>query len=287
MHIDTVPAGSAWTGDPHKLRDVGDKLIGLGTCDIKGAAACILAALGEVKPQNVAVLFSGDEEMGSEVMPYVIKNTDIKFIPKAIVCEPTSCTMGVRHRGMLAFNARFEGPGGHSSLADITQAPLQRIIRFANALSDYGDSFKDIGDAAYKGLCLNIGRISTDGHMNVIPTEATLDFSLRPPPGDDVTRHSAAVYEIWNKGFKDGVLSQRVMQPALNKGNLTELSIIFAGYDPIDLPYWTEAAQLGAAGINVVVFGPGHVDQAHKPDEFVKVNELIAATELYSRALIA
>ena len=72
VHIDTVPSGDGWTADPHVLRKVGDRYIGLGTSDIKGAAACILAALDVTTPQNVAILFSGDEEHGSEVMPVAI-----------------------------------------------------------------------------------------------------------------------------------------------------------------------------------------------------------------------
>jgi len=168
VHIDTVPSGSGWISDPLTLRREGERYIGLGTSDIKGAAACILACLEQVKPDNAAILFSGDEEHGSEVMPLAIAQNNLGDIPHAIVCEPTSCTMGARHRGMLAMSVKFTGPGGHSSLSDITEAPLQKITRFAAGLSDYGDKFKPIGEVPYKGLCLNIGDISGDGAYNVI-----------------------------------------------------------------------------------------------------------------------
>jgi len=112
VHIDTVPSGEGWTDDPLNLRREADRVIGLGTSDIKGAAACILAALETVTPKNAAVLFSGDEEHGSEVMPAVIASRRLSDVKRAIVCEPTSCRVGRAHRGMLAISAGFTGPGG-------------------------------------------------------------------------------------------------------------------------------------------------------------------------------
>ncbi|MEP6343345.1 MAG: M20/M25/M40 family metallo-hydrolase [Maricaulaceae bacterium] len=285
VHIDTVPSGEGWTQDPHLLRQEGDHYIGLGTSDIKGAAACILAALEVTRPKDVAILFSGDEEHGSEVMPVAIADNQLGNIPHAIVCEPTSCTMGARHRGMLAMRVGFSGPGGHSSLSDVTPAPLQKITRYASAMSDYGDRFKDVGEAVYKGVCLNIGEITGDGAYNVIPTQAAMKFSMRPPPGDTVARHETAAREILAKLYPDASLE---IIAALNpfKSKAPErLSRICLGLSPIDLPYWTEAAMLSEVGVNAVVFGPGNVDQAHKPNEYVEVSQLITAANVYSGAL--
>ena len=144
VHIDTVPIAAGWTGNPHELRDHGDRLIGLGSSDIKGAAACILAALEATTPQNVGILFSGDEEHGSEIMPAVIDRGHYGDVPMAIVCEPTSCKVGRQHRGMLAYEVKFSGKGGHSSLADITERPLLDAARLGTAIGDYGDRFSRV-----------------------------------------------------------------------------------------------------------------------------------------------
>ena len=285
VHIDTVPSGEGWTADPHVLRKEGERYVGLGTSDIKGAAACILAALETTTPQNVAILFSGDEEHGSEVMPVAIADNQLGKIPHAIVCEPTSCTMGTRHRGMLAMRVGFDGPGGHSSLSDITPAPLQKVARFAAAMSDYGDGFKDIGEDAYKGVCLNIGEITGDGAYNVIPTQAALKFSMRPPPGDNVARHEKATRDILAKLYPDAALEIIAALNPFKSIAPEKLSSICLGLPPIDLPYWTEAAMLSEAGVNAVVFGPGNVDQAHKPNEYVETSQLIQAANVYSLAL--
>lgn len=285
VHIDTVPSGKGWDADPLTLREEGDKLIGLGSSDIKGAAACILAALDTVTPRNVAVLFSGDEEHGSEVMPTVIARGHTGGAPMAIVCEPTGCRVGRRHRGMLAFQTKFTGPGGHSSLSDLTAAPLLNAARLAAAIGDYGDTFRNFGTAPYKGLATNIGDLKSDGAYNVIPTTAELKFSLRPPPGDDVGARARDIRQIAASLFPDNPLETIVEFPSFASRDLRAFEYYFGAFEPLDLPYWTEAAMLSDAGLNVVVYGPGDVEQAHKPNEFVTKTHMAMAQEVYAAAL--
>ena len=286
VHIDTVPDGDGWTASPFDLRQDGDKYIGLGTSDIKGAAACILGALGTVQPKNVAVLFSGDEEHGSEIMPAAIARGHYGNAPMAIVCEPTSSKVGRRHRGIIAFSIEASGPGGHSSLADITPAPLLQISRLAAAIGDYGDQYKDFGQDPYKGLCTNIGDIRMDGSYNVIPTSASLKFSLRPPPGDDIAQRESDIREIHKRILPDCELDQIVGLKPFECHNIDAFRSVFADqFNVVDLPFWTEAALLSEAGVNSVVFGPGHLDQAHKPNEYVTGEQLMLARSVYARAL--
>jgi len=220
VHIDTVPSGEGWTDDPLNLRREADRVIGLGTSDIKGAAACILAALETVTPKNAAVLFSGDEEHGSEVMPAVIASRRLSDVKRAIVCEPTSCRVGRAHRGMLAISA--------------------------------------------EGLCVNIGEIESDGAYNVIPTTAKLWLSLRPPPGDNVRARETDIYALADGAELDTIVA---FEPFATK-NMSAF-----------------AAMLSEAGINTVVYGPGNLEQAHKPNEYVEIAQLESATKIYAAAL--
>ena len=286
VHIDTVPSGEGWTHDPLALREDGDRLIGLGSSDIKGAAACILAAIETQTPKDVAILFSGDEEHGSEVMQAVIERGHYSRAPLAIVCEPTSCELGRRHRGMLAFSADFTGKGGHSSLSDVTAAPMLEAAKLAAAIGEYGAQHKDFGSDPYKGLCVNIGDIEGDGAYNVIPTHAKLWTSLRPPPGDSVEGREADIRKIAENTVPGTALDKIVgMQPFATK-DITDFAPIFGeGHTQVDLPYWTEAALLSEAGVNAVVYGPGDVDQAHKPNEYVAKMHLSEAMQVYARAL--
>lgn len=286
VHIDTVPAGAGWTASPHKLRDEQDRLIGLGTSDIKGAAACIMAVLGAISPTNLGILFSGDEEHGSEIMPQIISRGHYGNPRLAIICEPTSLKVGRQHRGMLAYGAKFKGKGGHSSLADITERPLLDAARLGAAIGDYGDQFLEFGQAPYKGLCTNIGYLEGDGSYNVIPTETEIKFSMRPPPGDDVAARAAALEEIVKEKAPHAELAQIVQLEPFATRNLDEFSSVFnSDYDYADLPFWTEAALLSEVGVNAVVFGPGNLDQAHKPNEYVLKEQLMGAAELFSRVV--
>ena len=281
VHIDTVPSGDGWTADPLDLRREAARVIGLGTSDIKGAAACILAALETTKPQNVAVLFSGDEEHGSEVMPAVIKSGRVNDVKRAIICEPTSCRVGRAHRGMLAISASFSGPGGHSSLADITPRPLLEAARLAAKVGDYADVHLNFGTAPFQGLCVNIGEIESDGAYNVIPTTSKLWLSLRPPPGDDVKAREADIYALSDTAVFDTIVAFETFATQ----DMTEFADVFGKTDIVDLPYWTEAAMLSAAGINAVVYGPGNLEQAHKPNEYVEIAQLETAAKHYAVAL--
>ena len=285
VHIDTVPSGEGWLGDPLAMRREDGKVIGLGTSDIKGAAACILGVLSTAAPKDVAVLFSGDEEHGSEVMPAVIARGHLAGISKAIVCEPTSCTVGRRHRGMLALTAEFTGKGGHSSLADVTARPLLDAAKLASAWGAYNDKFREVGDLAYKGLCLNIGQIESDGSYNVIPTRSKLWASMRPPPGDDVSARRDDLLVIAKDITPHGAIDPIVEFPPFASQDPSAFGAYFGTDEIVDLPYWTEAAMLSAEGMNVVVYGPGDVAQAHKPNEFVTEAQLEKAARCYSRAL--
>lgn len=286
VHIDTVPSGAGWTADPLTLRRDEDRYIGLGSSDIKGAAACILSVLENTTPKDIAILFSGDEEHGSEVMPAVIERGHYGGAPMAIICEPTGCMTGRRHRGMLAISAKFAGPGGHSSLADLTAAPLLSAARLASAIGDYGDAHRDFGHTPYKGLCTNIGELRSDGAYNVIPTQAELLVSMRPPPGDDVTAREAALYEIAKETSPRADLSTIVSLKPFASRDIDAFAPLFGDdFAPSDLPYWTEAAMLSEAGLNCVVFGPGDVDQAHKPNEYVTGEHMQTAMQVYGRAI--
>ncbi|WP_298917296.1 M20/M25/M40 family metallo-hydrolase [uncultured Algimonas sp.] len=283
VHIDTVPSGEGWTADPLEMIVRDARAYGLGTSDIKGAAAAILGALDTTGPRNVAVLFTGDEEHGSEVMPAVIAGGHVAGVQRGVVCEPTACRVGRAHRGMLAVRADFHGPGGHSSLADEIDAPLLRAARFASQLGDYKAANRAFGHEPFKGLCVNIGDLRSDGAYNVIPTTASAWVSMRPPPGDDVASRER---DVRAAADAHGAKAETIvaLRPFASR-DPSAFAPVFGPDEIVDLPYWTEAALLGEAGVNCIVYGPGNLDQAHRPDEYVELAQLAAAQSRYADVL--
>lgn len=288
-HLDTVPPAAGWTDDPFvpRLRD--GRVVALGAADTKGAIAAVLAALDEARPRDTAVLFSGDEEAGGAAMRGFLAAGGARGVGRAIVCEPSGCRVGTRHRGILALRVHRAGVGGHSSRADLLPAPLADLGRLAAALDDWGRARRGEGPPGYPGMCVNVARIDGGRAFNMVPEEGTLTVSARPPPGADTAAVRAELAELCRRvvpGCDVAILLEnrsfatrdlRSFEPLLGEAART----------PADLGYWTEAALLSEAGVDAVVCGPGDVARAHAADESLGVDELAHAVKLFSRVFRA
>jgi acetylornithine deacetylase len=282
-HLDTVPPNADWTSDPFTARIEGDRMFGLGSADTKGAIAAILAALADARPKDTGVLFSGDEEYSSVVMRAFVDGPLRKGIEQAIVCEPTRLRAGTRHRGIASFEVDVHGPGGHSSLADSLPSPIAKLSRLGVALDDWARARSKEGPKGFEGMCVNLARLDGGVAFNVIPAHATLIVSLRPPPGADI----AAVRRELEARVAGAAPGARVRFTRENEPFATRDIDAFAplvgdaARAPIDLGFWTEAALLESAGVDAIVFGPGDIAQAHGPDEWVLLDDLRRAHEIF------
>jgi len=288
VHVDTVPITEGWTHPPLELTVVGEKAYGLGAADTKGNIAILLDLLNQHRPQNAVLLFSGDEEnAGSCCIRAFLQTPEAKEIREAIVCEPTDLALGVAHRGYIKFRLTDEGPGGHSSRADEMQNPLINICRMATILDDVAKDFLSVGTAPFFGLCLNIGKISGGVAANVVPTRATLEASLRPPPVMDISEFfRAAQAALKTKNFSQTLL-QIFAGPAFATRDVSAFKNTFENHFARQTPlnFWTETALFSDLGVNAVVFGPGSVTQAHAPNEFVQIADLQIASAFYQNFL--
>jgi acetylornithine deacetylase len=275
-HLDTVPPNAGWTGDPFEPRRVDGGVMGLGAADTKGAIAATLAALDAGRPRDVMVLFSGDEELGGACMKAFVDSGAAGAARRAIVGEPTSCRAGTRHRGVLAVDVRFAGEGGHSSKADRLPAPIVGAAKVAVLCHAWGDRRKDLGPPGFPGLCFNAAKIDGGVAFNVVPKQAVLSMSLRPPPGvkSEQLLHElrALVGAAGTGGALEVVLDNPSFQTRDPAGFRDLLGDVVDA--PIDLAFWTEAAVFAAAGIDAVVFGPGDIARAHAADEWVPIADL-------------
>jgi acetylornithine deacetylase len=293
-HIDTVPANRGYTAPPHRLVARDAKLHGLGSADTKGAVAAILHALEATtkggRRKDVAILFSGDEELGGTCMRHFLNHpTYARSIERAIVCEPTRCKIGWRHRGVAAVEARATSEGGHSSRADRLPSPIAILARAGVALDDMGRRYRNIGPAGFEGLCLNVAAIDGGVAFNVIPTEAKLVVSMRPGPGVDLKALLAEAELAARQAATPDEVSWTVVlaNPSFQTLDLAAFAPLFGRHhlEPVDLGFWTEAALLAEAGIDAVVFGPGSIDQAHAPDEYVTSADLELASFAFRQML--
>jgi acetylornithine deacetylase len=289
VHIDTVPAQMGWDGDPHRADRVAGRVIGLGAADTKGAAAALLTALSQERPHNAAVLFSGDEERTSTCMQHFLASSQVRGIERAIVCEPTGRAAGVLHRGIRAYRIRMRGHGGHSSRADFLPKPIVTMARLAIGLDQLGLRYLEEGPPDMRGICLNVADIGGGVAFNVIPEEATLDFSVRPPPGFDVPRFEREVAACLAAAGPELSLEMRTGREGFACRNLSAFQELLGDAigEAVTLHFWTEAALFARAGIDALVVGPGEIEQAHAANEFVSEDDLAWAVDLFLRAFSA
>jgi acetylornithine deacetylase len=198
----------------------------------------------------------------------------LEGVTRAIVCEPTSCRAGARHRGVLALEARLEGRGGHSSNADNMPAPIADLARLAVAFYDWGVARKSDGPPGFTGMCMNVASLDGGIAFNVVPNRARLCMSVRPPPGADVGAVRRELEQLARGVVPQAKLSATLENPSFESRDPSALAALLGETALVDLPYWTEAALLSAAGIDAVVFGPGDIVHAHSADEHVTLQQL-------------
>ncbi len=288
VHLDTVPNGEAWRRDPLKLVVEDDRAYGRGSCDIKGAAA-VLLNLAEQGADNLALLFTSDEEgAGGCCVDKFIAAGEAQRFEQIIVAEPTSCKAVLGHRGFLSVKTHFHGVPGHSSEARaLYESANHRMARWAVSALQLAEKKKR--SESDLGSCINIGIIDGGSKSNVIAASAFVHWSARLRPGDsneDFLGQIKACDENgsatdWDVPFSGDPLPATGQTEDQARKFCTDLALDIG--DPVD--FWTEASLFSQAGMPAMVLGPGHIAQAHVADEWVELNQLSMVYEIYSKVV--
>ncbi|MBI5495805.1 MAG: acetylornithine deacetylase [Deltaproteobacteria bacterium] len=287
VHVDTVPAAPGWTRDPHALHVAGTRVVGLGACDIKGAAAAMVAMLPQVEGP-FALLFSSDEEAGdSRCVRTFLREHPVP--QRVFVAEPTRCRAVTAHRGLATASGTFRGVPGHASAARaLRDSALHELTRWAARALEWAELQEGQGAEELRGARFNLGFVEGGSKPNMIAGEARVRFGVRPPPGrapasvvDEVCALAPDPARVqWERGF--------VAPPLPARGDASRAVKVarelgLPGPDGVD--FWTEAALFSEAGADAVVFGPGDIAQAHTADEWVEIDQLMEAARMYGRIL--
>src|SRR5688500_13678511 len=296
VHLDTVPDSPAWTADPLKLRVTDDRAIGLGACDIKGAAAGLLAAANATQG-DAAFLFSSDEEANDPrcIAAFLQRNALAREhgFEEVIVSEPTNCEAVLAHRGIASVQLKFTGQAGHASGVNaLSASALHQAIRWgADALSLVeGEAHQRFGGLT--GLRFNIGRVEGGIKANVIAPSAEVRFGFRPLPSQDVDALHARFRGFAPEGTHYAPTFYGPPLPAGDVAQAEERRLAARDLaDALGLPignavdFWTEASLFSQAGLDAIVFGPGDIAQAHTADEWVALEQLQAYVEAVERII--
>lgn len=296
-HTDVVPVdGQPWTSQPFVLTERDGRLYGRGSADMKSFIALSLAAVPQLKaaplqrPAHLA--FSYDEEIGCLGAPRLIEA--LAHLPRpaaVIVGEPTSMEAVVGHKGIASFKVTVTGHEAHSSLTHLGVSANMAAVKLMAALSDLSEQLaKADPTSPYlpKGASLTIGLINGGTAVNILARECVFCFDLRCPPGMDPMATLAGFFALIEQ--TDADLKARAPEAGVTIGVLGDVPAFAADLDGEAerlvrrltgdngpgqvVSYAAEAGQFRNAGHSVVLCGPGSIDQAHQPDEYIELAQI-------------
>lgn len=308
-HSDVVPVeGQAWSTDPFVMRRDGDRLYGRGTTDMKGFVAVaihtMLAAAQAPLTRPLHLALSCDEEVSCLGVRPMIEALSRRADRPAFVLigEPTGMRIATGHKGKLALRACCHGREGHSALAPNALNALHLGARFVAILQDRQEDLAAHGprDEAYDipYTTIHAGVMEGGTALNIVPNRCTVDFEIRHVPADDPdaivsairddaetiagrhrNRFPEARIEIQELSGYPGLETPLDSEAVLLMRRLIERD------DPlIKVAFGTEGGLFNAGlDVPVVICGPGHMEQGHRPDEYVDLAQLDECARVLAR----
>ena len=297
-HTDVVPVSKDWSTDPFKAIIKDDKLYGRGACDMKGFIACSLAYAPMFAKSNldrdIHFSFTFDEETACQGAPILIeelKKRDIKNCI-CIVGEPTNMKIVDAHKGCYEYTTYFEGLAGHGSEPDKGVNAVEYAVKFVKKLLELREILKSRTpkESIFKPpyTTLQIGGISGGIARNVIADKCRVDWELRPVIKEDGEFVNSEIDKFVNEkllpdmkkihpksSIKKEIIGEIIeFNKEINSNACEFISNITGDNSRNAVSYGTEAGLFQEIGISTVVCGPGSIEQAHKVDEFIKLDEL-------------
>ena len=285
-HTDTVPFASDWAG-ALVLEERDGQLHGCGSCDVKGALACFLAAVSTADSTalgSVGLILTADEEIGCRGMDRLLASTSLK-IGSAIVSEPTSLCAGIAGKGYGLARVTVEGREAHSAFPrqgiSAISVAARLIVRIEEVFAArVSEGAKDsLFDPAFTSL--NVGLIEGGTAKNIVPGRCSFLVEWRAIPGDDPERILAELKALAAEAQAetDAVIrlealrAEKGFSPAAEGRLQRRLTELLSG-EPMGISFGSEASRVARIADEVIVIGPGDMRTAHSDRECVPIAEL-------------
>jgi len=296
-HTDVVPVdGQAWSSDPFRLQQRGMRLYGRGTADMKAFLALALAAapLFTALRRPVHLAFSYDEEVGCLGAPAMIADIAKRVPPPiaAVVGEPTNMEVVSAHKSISSWIVTVTGHEAHSSLTHLGLSANMVAVRLMSSLAALAERLEREPPPGSPftppHATLTIGQIEGGTAVNILARQCVFAFDLRCPPGLDgheliapFFAEARAIDADMKARFPEAGIQivHRSSAPALApepEGEAERLIRRIAGDNgpARAVAYAAEAGQFQGAGFSTVICGPGSIEQAHQPDEYIEVTQI-------------
>ena len=309
-HTDTVPwDGQDWSADPLSAQVSDGKLFGRGSADMKSFIAIALAHaeqfLHSSAPFAIHFAFSYDEEVGCfGVKELIADMRDAGVSPLAcIIGEPTSMVPAIAHKGVYRYRCCVRGKEAHSSLTPQSVNAIEMAARLVGKLRDMAEGFER-NEPRYDGFDVpfstaSVGQFHGGIADNVVPRDAEFRYEFRDLPTADAAAmqrqmlaHARELEPAMQRvapeaGFRFETICEIPSFLGSASDGITRLAQRLSGESrTTEVAFGTEAGIFKQAGISTVVCGPGSINQAHQPDEYVSLEQL-ARCEAFMRGLVA
>ena len=303
-HMDVVPADEPeWASDPFILTEREGNLHGRGACDMKGFVALAVNAAASIDPATLrhplVLILTYDEEVGLlGAKRFAETWAGLERLPKsAWIGEPTTLEVVWAHKGFAQLRVGFDGESAHSAYPHLGKSAIEPAGRAIVALAELRRQMEteraphaeEFGDVPF--VSLNVGRVTGGSAVNVVPDRCVVDLSIRPLPEmkleDLVDRVRAAL----DRALGDETFSLEVVSsspPMYVDRNAPLLGVLLEEIGQEGeraVSYATDAGWLQRAGFECVIFGPGDITVAHKPNEFIPIAELAKARDVMERVV--
>lgn len=306
-HTDCVPVDEqTWASDPFILRREKDRVHARGAADMKGFIAVCVALSGDYAAADLTrpiwFAFTYDEEVGTLGAPKVVAALERAGAdPTAVIVgEPTMLKAVTAHKGIRSFRVTIIGEEGHSSRPDEGANAVAAAARIATYVDDLArkKAAEDHQPFDPPYTTFNLARIHGGTAINIIPNRCVLEFEYRPVPDDDSTHLRNQVAEFatdevlpdLQRGFSAAeiVFEDMSATPALAPERNGAAEAIVRRIGDLSEPagvvsFGTDGSHFQAAGWSTVVWGPGSIDVAHRPDEYITLDQLQACRDAMSR----
>jgi len=288
-HTDTVPFDdSRWNYDPFKLSEHNNKLYGLGSIDMKGFFAFVLQAISELdttkQTEPLLILATADEETTMAGAQQICRHPNLKPA-RCIIGEPTDMTPVFTHKGHMSTAIRVIGRSGHSSDPERGLNAIEVMHKMITKLLIIKEELKNKYSVDHFEIpypTLNLGHIHGGDNANRICGCCEMHIDMRPLPGLSVQELQAillsAAEEI-NTQYPNAVSVIDMHEPIPAFSGSTDTALVklaekISGQPAVAVNYCTEAPFIQQLGCETIVMGPGSINQAHQPDEFLAMEKI-------------
>src|SRR5690625_300899 len=305
-HTDVVPVdGQPWSTDPFTVTRKDNRLYGRGTCDMKSFIAIALAMVPTFQQKAlkrpIHLAFSYDEEVGCLGAPALIAEmvSQLPPVEAVIVGEPTSMQPVVAHKGIAALKTTVTGHEAHSSQVQRGVSAVMVAAKLVSFIQQMMDENRQNAEASCAFIppytTLHVGTIHGGTAINIISRKCEFVWDIRCLPGDDwqhyLTRfnnYAETLLREMRQVSHDANITTEVFAsapPLQDKGGSAQalLTELLGTQDSTVVPFAAEAGQFQEAGYSVVLCGPGSIDQAHQPDEYIDISQVTACEAMFTR----